>query len=169
MNVLYFWASTLQNKAQTPIKTRVIWVLGIYIWIIKVSMAILTLEYESLLAPRQAASAAGNVWTAFNAWHGWPWRGHWQSPSWIVPWCKAPIFFDQGKVDLWFMDGCFLLLSLLLLLLLLLLSVLVFFLGLIFLMWILGQSFLFFPLFGNVGILASSNEHDETHWRSILK
>ena len=32
-NDLYFWRSTLQNKAQTPIKTGVIWVPGIYIWI----------------------------------------------------------------------------------------------------------------------------------------
>ena len=27
--VLYFWASTFQKKAQTSIKTRVIWVLGV--------------------------------------------------------------------------------------------------------------------------------------------
>ena len=31
-NDLYFWRSTPQNKAQTPIKTGVIWVVGIYIY-----------------------------------------------------------------------------------------------------------------------------------------
>ena len=102
MNVLYFWASTLQNKALSNknkghlgSRYRYIYIAN---WIIKVSMAILTLEYESLLGPRQAANAAGNVWTAFNAWHGWPWRGHWRSPSWMVPWCKAPKFLTRGRL-----------------------------------------------------------------------
>ena len=30
LNDLYFWRSTLQNKAEIPINTRVIWVLGMY-------------------------------------------------------------------------------------------------------------------------------------------
>ena len=32
VNVLYFGASTLQKKTKTPIKTGVIWVPGIYIY-----------------------------------------------------------------------------------------------------------------------------------------
>ena len=114
--------------------------------------------------PRQAANAGGNVWTAFNAWRGWLWRGHWRNPSWMGPWCKAHCLGGEGC---FVVHGWVFVVVVVVVAVAVVVVVVVVVVAVVVVVVVVVSICFFFPLFF-FWILASSSEKDETHWRSIF-